>query len=170
MSFKVVALDKGTHQREQFDCGVESLNHYLKQQATQDQKRNIARPFVLIKEGSQEVLGYYTLSSGSISLSDIPESERKRLPNYPLVPVILIGRLAVDRNHKGAGLGKILMVNALRRIFAINQEAAAYAVIVDAIDEDAANFYRKFGFYEIQSLSHRLMLPLKTLEKLLVQE
>lgn len=144
---------------------MESLNQYLKQQATQDQKRHIARPFVLTREGSQIVLGYYMLSSSSVNLRDIPEGERRKLSGYPLIPVVLIGRLAVDQSSKGIGLGKILMINALRRVLAINQEAAAYAVIVDALDDNAVSFYRRFGFYELPGLNNRLLLPVKTVEK-----
>lgn len=161
-SLTIEALGRD-HDRAGFYCGVESLDRYLKHQAGQDVKRRISRVFVARR--SQErtrVLGYYTLSTLSIDLSILPESIAKTLPRHP-IPAALIGRLAVDSTAKGQGVGKMLVANAIRRTLAVSTEIAIYAMVVDAIDEQAASFYRQYGFTRLAEGRSRLFLPLKTL-------
>ncbi|WP_339096586.1 GNAT family N-acetyltransferase [Deinococcus sp. VB343] len=167
MTLRVVPLDKAVHDREGFSCGVPSLDDYLKRQAAQDQKRDVARAFVLLWEGETQILGYYTLSSSGIDLSDLPEAQRKKLPGYPVVPAVLLGRLAVDQSQKGKGLGAYLLMHALERCALLSQEVAVYAVIVDALDDRAAKFYEKYGFFGLPGLECRLLLPIATIRQLL---
>jgi len=124
------------HDRRSFDCGVPPLNQYLSRHAGQDVRRYVASCFVATDSGTPTIAGYYTLSAGSILLPDLPQPIVKKLPRYPDVPVVRIGRLAVDRRHQGAGLGAALLVDALRRSF--RSPIVVFAAIVDSKDESAA--------------------------------
>jgi ribosomal protein S18 acetylase RimI-like enzyme len=110
--------------------------------------------------GGQRVAGYYTLSSASLVLADLPDGASKKLPRYPTVPAVRMGRLAVDQDFHGQGLGSALLADALNR--AARSEIAAYALIVDAKDESAAAFYRHHGFIALPNSPSILFLPLAT--------
>lgn len=155
------------HERAPFCCGNDALDRYLKEQAGQDARRAVAAPFVLVAAADPKTIaGYYTLSSHSIDLRELPAAVAKRLPRYPHVPATLLGRLAVDRRYKGQGLGELLLLDALRRAFTQSSQIAAVAVVVDAGDEQAARFYRHFGFIAFPERPNRLFLPMKTVAAL----
>lgn len=134
------------HNREAFCCGQPSLDRYLQTTATQDKKRNIAIPYVIYDRECQTIIGYYTLSMSGINLEFLPPSMAKKLPKYPIVGVTLIGRLAVAQDYKGYGWGKLLILDALYRSLSVSQTMASFAVVVDAIDDDAVKFYQRFEF------------------------
>ncbi|NDK97904.1 MULTISPECIES: GNAT family N-acetyltransferase [Photorhabdus] len=149
------------HDRSSFHCGVSSLDNYIRKQARQDVKRRVSRVFVVADtEYSNTIVGYYTLSTLSIELHQLPEAIARKLPRYP-VPAALLGRLAVDQAAQGHGIGKMLLVDAIKRTLAVSDEIAIYAIVVDAIDEQAQCFYEQFGFSLLSSGSRRLFLPLK---------
>jgi len=155
------------HDRAHFSCGNASLDHYLKEQAGQDLRRACATPYVLIQQrGSTSILGYYTLSSFGVDLGELPPDVVKKLPRYPLIPATLLGRLAVDRRYQGQGIGEFLLMDALYRAKAHSAEIAAAAVVVDAIDAGAAQFYKHFGFVPFPSITSRLFLPMKAVAQL----
>ena len=158
--FRVVPLD-ATHDRLAFDCDNPALNRYLREQASQDVRRRIAACFVALADG-QRIAGYYTLASASLLLTDLPASVGKKLPRYPTVPAVRMGRLTVDQAFKGQGLVGALLADALDR--AVRSEIAAYALMVDAKDEAAAAFYRHHGFIALPDSPFTLFLPLATLE------
>lgn len=143
--------------RDCFDSESELLNQYLKTQVSQDIKRRITSCFLAVNS-EQTVVGYYTLASTSISLSDLPIELQKKLPRYPTIPAVLLGRLAVDKRIKELGLGQALLGNALKRV--LRADIAAYALIVEAKDESAVNFYRKFGFIDFENETRKLFFPL----------
>ena len=150
------------HNRAAFNCGIESLDRYLKHQANQDIKRRISRVFVARDPQTKtQVLGYYTLSTLSIDLSHLPDKVAKKLPRHPL-PAALIGRLAVDISTQGKGIGKMLLSNAIKRTLAVSDDIAIYAMVVDAINEEAESFYKRYGFTLLAHISNRLFLPLKS--------
>ena len=152
------------HNRGGFSCGYEALDQYLKKQATQDARRMVAAPFILTRESDRKtILGYYTLSAFGIALQDLPDEVVKKLPAYPIVPVTLLGRLAIDQRYKGQRLGEFLLIDALKRAFRQSSQIAAAAVIVDAIDEKASGFYRHFEFMDFPDKPGRLFLPMKTI-------
>ena len=153
------------HDRAGFSCGVEALDNYLKKQARQDVKKRVAAVFVLTPDG-ETVAGYYSLSQFSVDLGMLPQDITKRLPRYPIVPSTLIGRLAVSTEFRGQGLGELLLMDALHRSLALSRQIASAAVIVDAKDERAMSFYRKYGFLELPSIAGRLFLPMPTVEQL----
>lgn len=160
--FRVVPLD-GTHDREPFNSGSKPLEHYFKNQVTQNIRRWVTACFVSLT-ASQRLAGFYTLASSSVLLSTLPPSQGKKLPRYPLVPAVRLGRLAVDQIFKGQGLGGALLADALVR--SVRAEIAAYAMVVDAKDESAAAFDRHHGFIALPDQPLLLFLPLATVQNL----
>ena len=148
------------HNRKNFSCGIDELDNYLKQYANQDIKKRLAVCYV-IADQANEVIGYYTLSTNSIDLSDIPEDLAKSL-KYVEIPVIIIGRLAVHQDYQGNKIGQILLIDALKRIVEISALVGNHAVIVDPINDIATKFYAKLGFVPLKT-SNRMFLPLKTI-------
>ncbi len=156
------------HNRAAFFCGIESLDRYLKRQANQDMKRRVSRVFVVRgRQDNTRVLGYYALSALSIDLSVLPEEFAKKLPKHPIPAALialiaLIGRLAVDISARREGIGKMLLSNAVKRTLAVSNDIAIYALVVDAINEEAESFYMQYGFAHLTSEGNRLFLPLKS--------
>lgn len=153
------------HDRAAFSCGVDALDQYLRRQAGQDAKRHAAATFVLTFEGSTTVAGFYTLSAASIELLALPEATAKRLPKYPQLPAILLGRLAVDGRWAGQGFGGLLLADALKRCLTIS-DLGWVAVVVDAKDDSALAFYLRHHFVRLSASSMRLMLSRETIRKL----
>ena len=151
------------HDRANFSSGVDPLDRYLREQATQDIRRRIAACYVALESPGAVVAGFYTLAAGGVPLTDLPESLAKRLPRYPSVPVVRLGRLATDLAYRGRGLGGALLWDA--RLRASRSEIAAFALVVDAKDERAEAFYRHHGFVPFGSQPGRLVLPLATFAK-----
>lgn len=158
---RVEAL-QASHDRSAFESGVEPLDRYLKTQAGQDSRKNMAAPYVLLLQ-DDTIVGYYTISSTAVSIGDFPERVTRKLPRYPLVPATLIGRLAVDRRHRGRGHGRHLLADALYR--AMRSEIASYAVVVDAKDESARQFYERESFIPFPVDPTRLFLPIADYRK-----
>ena len=156
--FLLASLD-ASHDRATFQSDSQPLNRYLKEQATQDIRRRVAACFVALAD-EWRIAGYYTLASASLLLADLPASTGKKLPRYPTVPAIRMGRLAVDQAFKGQGLGGALLVDALDR--SLRAEIAAFALVVDAKDAAAAAFYRHHGFMALPDSPLTLFLPLAT--------
>jgi ribosomal protein S18 acetylase RimI-like enzyme len=153
------------HDRAAFSCGVEALDNYLRKRAAQDAKKRVALAFVLTPDG-RAVAGYYTLSQYAVELDTIPDALAAKLPKYPFVPATLIGRLAVSSEYRGQGLGELLLMDAVNRCLSGSKQVASAAVIVDAKDDRAAAFYKKYGFIELPKMPRRLFLPMATIEKL----
>lgn len=152
--------------KKNFSSGSVSLDNYLRNQAGQDIKKNVSVTYVLTSINSTPVMGYYTLSSISIDASELSDEYMRKLPKYPMLPAILIGRLAVDLNHKGKKIGAHLLIDALKRSLLISDQVGINAVIVDAKDHNAANFYLHFGFIELPSNKLKLFLPINTIKAL----
>ena len=154
------------HDRAAFSSGVEPLDRYLREQAGQDARRRVAVPFVLCETNSNAVLGYYTLSALSVAVGVWPEDVAQKLPKYPLVPATLLGRLAVDTRLRGRGAGEYLLMDALRRALEASREVASVAVVVDAKDDAAVSFYRRYGFITFAARPRQVFLPMAVIEKL----
>ena len=125
------------HQLERFDCGNAALNRWLQQRAMANERQGVSRTVVICLDGGSDVIAYACLSAGAIVLAEVPGALRRNMPD-PL-PVVVLGRLAVDLRQQGQGLGSALVADALRL-------CGARALLVHAIDEQAAAFYRSFGF------------------------
>lgn len=153
--FSIEPLGK-QHDRAAFSCGNEQLDRYLHSRATQDRKRNIASPYVVVDRERKQIIGYYTLSMSGVSLEQLPQGIAKKLPKYPIVGVTLIGRLAIASGYKGAGWGKLLLLDALYRSLLVSKTTASFAVVVDAIDDQAVGFYQRFEFQAFLDRPYRL--------------
>jgi GNAT superfamily N-acetyltransferase len=131
------------HDLAAFDSGNAELDGWLQRHALAAQQVNSARTF-LLTAGSR-ILGYFSLTMGSVRREEAPRRLVRGLPGYP-VGMVLLARLAVDRAEQGRGRGALLLAEALRKAVAAGEAAAAWLVVVDAIDERAAGFYRRHGF------------------------
>lgn len=149
------------HNRAAFDWLKKSLNDLLKRFARQNNEKGLGRTFVAVQGDDPRVCGYYTISSGSLSFETLPE----KLPRYP-VPVVHLGRLAVDETAKGQRLGSALLADALIRTLTVADQLGIYAVEVNALTESARNFYLKFGFSELLDDRRHLYLTVKVIRKL----
>lgn len=165
MNYLTEPLDS-KHERNSFSCGKDLLDNYLWYQAKQDVKRKLSVCFVFVDKESQKLAGYYTLSSNSIPNELIPETFKKKLPSsYKSIPTILLGRLAIDKHFQGKGIGKLILIDSLKRCFDTSDSIGAYAVIVDPIDIEAERFYEKYGFIKLPD-SGKMFLPMKTIKEL----
>lgn len=160
-------LDK-LHDRASFDCGVEPLNDYLKKYALQNQKKDAARTYVLTDEENR-IIGYYTLVFGSVSVEETTPEISAGLGKFP-IPVILLARLAIDKNQKGKGLGKLLLRDALLRAVRASEIAGLRAFLVHAKDELAKAFYEKFGFQPSPHNEFHLFLKMSDIRASLADE
>ena len=155
------------HDRANFACGIDELDDYLRTKARKERDISYSGVFVAIDRTSPTAIaGYYTLSSHSIDLAGIDPNARKKLPRYPSVPTTLLGRLARSLAFRKMGLGDLLLIDALKRALTASKDVGSYAVTVDAINEEAAKFYRKFGFIPISGNDRRFYLPMATIQKL----
>ena len=168
MNYKISRFDKNKHNRKGFDCGEPTLNKYLLEKASQDIHNDYIKLYVATEESENAVLGYYTLSSSSLPLQDIPEPLRKKLPKYHSVPAVLLGRLAVDKKVQGKGLGSELMGDAIIR--SINSSIAWTVMVVDAKDDNAVKFYKHFLFTPLMDDPKHLYVRKTDLSSLVFQE
>lgn len=165
MSYLTEPLDN-KHSRDKFSCGKDLLDNYFWTQAKQDVKRKLSACFVLVDNETGKISGYYTLSSSSISNDLIPESFKKKLPkSYLSIPTVLLGRLAIDKGFQGKGIGKLLLIDSLKRCYDTSKSIGTFAVIVDPLDKEAERFYEKFGFINLPD-SGKMFLSVKTIEEL----
>lgn len=158
-------LDRTFHDRSQFDCGVASHNDFLLRKSSQFARKDLARTYVLVEGSKARVLGYYALSSHTVVYDALPEDEKRGLPSIDL-PVVLIGRLAVDQSMQGQGMGEFLLIDALRRVEYLASKIEIQAVEVDAIDDNARRFYLRYGFVSLLDDPRHLFLPLRVIRKL----
>lgn len=160
-------LDK-LQDRSSFDCGVEPLNDYLKKYALQNQKKDAARTYIVTSEENQ-IIGYYTLVFGSVSIEETTAEISAGLGKYP-IPIILLARLAIDKGEKGKGLGKALMRDALLRAVRASEIAGLRAFLVHAKDESAKAFYEKLGFQPSPHNEFHLFLKMSDVRASLTRE
>jgi GNAT superfamily N-acetyltransferase len=155
------------HDRDGFHCGAESLDLYLKTQASQDMRRKANAVFVLTPvDAPSQTAGYFTLCAYGLAPGVIPDAARKHIPRYPMVSATLLGRLAVAAEFQGRGVGGILLAKALAKAYESADQVGSSMVVVDAIDERAARFYAAHGFIQLPE-SMRLILPMRTIAALI---
>ena len=154
------------HRKIDFRCGNDLLDNYLHNQAKQDAKRYLSVCFIMPTEGNA-IKGYYTLSNAGIDKNLLPEDLKNKLPfNYLNLPATLLGRLAVDLTFKRKGIGELLLMDALKRSYNTSLKSiASMAVVVDPIDDNAVNFYKKYGFIVLPD-SGKMFLAMKTISQL----
>ncbi len=148
--------------RDAFTCGVEPLDNYVHHQASQDARRGFAAVYVAVDSEPGGIHGFYTLSMAGVVLDLVPPVLRAKMPRYPSVPAIRLGRLAVATAARGRGLGRFLLLDAMDR--ALRNEVAWAAFIVDAKDDSARAFYLQYGFLSFLDDTNHLFLPRTTVE------
>jgi len=154
------------HRKKEFSCGKDMLDDYFQKQANQDIKRKLSACFVVNDKATDLVKGYYTLAQNSLDQNLIPTQFQKKLPkSYKSIPTTLLGRLAIDNRFQGKGIGKLLLIDALRRSYEISKSIGSFAVVVDPIDKDAEHFYTKYGFIKLPD-SGKMFLPMNTIKTL----
>lgn len=149
------------HDRAAFHCGQPDLDEWFKHRASQDEKRNVARVFVACDD-ELGVVGFYSLSSFTLTVADLPQNISRKLPRYDVIPAGLIGRLARDERVRGKKIAELLLADAIRRILDASRSMAVFAIIVDAKDEHAVSFYEGFGFRSFPLRPMRLFLTAAT--------
>jgi predicted GNAT family N-acyltransferase len=157
------------HDRAAFSCGNQQMDSYLQRQAGQDLKKRAAVPFVITPD-QKTIAGFYTLSQYAVDLGELPEEISKKMPRYPMVSATLLGRLAVSERFRGQRLGERLLMDALHRALQSSKQIASAAVVVDAKDNQAAAFYRKYGFIDLPKIEKRLFLPMATIAQLFSED
>jgi GNAT superfamily N-acetyltransferase len=167
MDLIIEQLNTTLHDRKSFDCGVNELNIFLKQHANQNQSKNLSKTYVAIvaisADDHKKIYGYYTLSAGHIECDQLPDNIKSKLPKYP-IPIARIGRLAVDKDYKGQGIGGFLLHDAFTNVLSIADKMGVFAVVVDAKNDDAKSFYGNYGFTELQDSELTLFLPISTIK------
>lgn len=163
--FAVERLDEA-HDRTAFTCGSAALDRYFRQQAGQEHRRGVTSVFVM-RDGQRDgaIAGFYTLSATAIATATLPPDVSKKLPRYPALPAILLGRLARDERWRGQGIGEGLLSSALRRSIAISEQLGAIFVVVDAKDSAARIFYEGFKFQSFIDAENKLFISLENVRK-----
>lgn len=155
----------GRRDRTAFTSGHERIDRYFQTAVSQDVKRNYAACYVLVERESDRLAGFYTLSASHIPLPDIPTEIGRKLPRYPNVPAALIGWLGRDLGFRGQDIGRLLLHDAIARVAA--SQIGVAALFADAIDDAAADFYRRHQFLSLVNRPNSLFLPWATAEKTL---
>ena len=153
------------HERSAFCCGASSLDKFIQELATQYERRNLARTFVATLPPKSTVEGYYALAPGSVAFENMPAMSSRKLPQHP-IPVVHLGRLAVNQQTSGQGLGRLLLLDALHRVWQLSKQTGIHAVEVHALDEIARRFYLKYGFAPLVDDHFHLYLPMKAITRL----
>lgn len=162
MALIVCALDKAVHDRGAFRCGVSDLDEFLRTRAAKHQTQRISRTFVLVSDDCpSRILGYYTLSNCQIGRESLSDDVSRPLPRHP-IPAVMLGRLAVATSEQGRHFGTWLLMDALKRTVLIGQQSGVFALVVDAADDRARDFYLRRGFVAITERPLTLYLPLET--------
>jgi len=158
-------LISSEHELNDFDSGESSLNEWLKKRALKNQASGGSRCFILCN--GKKVIGYYTLSAGAIHHDTAPKAMRRNMPD-PL-PVLLLGRLAIDKNYHNKGLGSALLRDAMIRAVSVASDAGVFAILVHALSEQAKRFYLSRGFVESILQPMTLIMTLKTVQSILLE-
>lgn len=157
-------LDPTLHDRDGFDCGEPSLNQFLKAYANQFHERGLGVTWVAVEdEAPRRIIGYYTLSMSAV----MPDELENRRIHLSRIPVVLLGRLAIDRQAQGRGRGAQLLMHALYAAVQLSTRIGAHAVVVDPLDTRAAAFYQQFDFLPMPGAPERLYLEMKHIQKTL---
>lgn len=150
----------GAHDQEPFTCGEPTLDAWLNRQALGNEVRGASRTYTYVVCAGWRVVGYYAPAAGTVARNGAPGSVRRNMPDP--IPVLVLGRLAVDRSCQGQGIGQALLKDAILRVLRAAEIAGIRAILVHAISEDARNFYRARGFVESPIDPMTLCLPLDT--------
>lgn len=157
-----VEVLNSNHDRNNFDCGVEALNDYLRKTARQHDEKGISKTFVLIEDvNPMHIIGFVTLLLCEIKTQELPNPYPKKYPST--LPAAKLGRLAISKNRQNQGLGTFLMLNAMERIIAVSKNVGIIGLFVDAKNNSAKSYYESFGFIPLIHNPFSLFLPMQKL-------
>lgn len=163
MKLRIEPLSR-SHDRKRFDCGQTDLNQYLCSTARQHGEKGIARTFVIVSpDAPGAILGFFTLAACGVLVEKLPRSYAKTFPSR--IPAIKLARLAVATDRQGCGLGQRMMLNAMKRVLRVDRELGIASFFVDAKDDAAASYYRRFGFIPLPDNPLELFLPMASIRK-----
>lgn len=151
------------HQSETFSSGEPTLDDWLKRRALKNDRNNASRTFVVHQ--NNKIVGYYCLATGSVEINNVPSKIKRNMPNP--IPVMVLGRLAVDTGYQELGIGKGLLKDAILRTFNVSQNVGIKALLVHALSDSAKHFYKRYGFVQSPLEEMTLMLAMNDIEKLL---
>lgn len=167
-----IELNKIIHDRNSFDCGENDLNLFIKKQASKHMQVGISKTMILPDINPQEnnkykICSFYTIAPSSIKRESLPAKLAKKLPHYP-IPVFLLAQMAIHIEHQGTGLGKITLIKALEYLWQVNSQMKAYAIVVDCLNNNVKQFYKKYGFETLCDYNGktRMYIPMKTVKNL----
>jgi GNAT superfamily N-acetyltransferase len=170
-TYSIEAFDPDRHNRTDFGCGLERIDNYLKRTARKHQDDDFTRLFVAVRPGLDRVLGYYTLNAHNLIGDGLPDALSRRAPRYG-IPAAYLSMLSVDRTEQGQGLGRILLVNALRRLLDASGSIGLKALLLDIVDDDGPEayahrleFYQSMGFLSFPDRESRMLLLLDTIRE-----
>jgi GNAT superfamily N-acetyltransferase len=170
---RIEAFDPSRHGRDEFDCGTERLNNYLRLTAKKHQKSDLTRVYVVTRDGESEVLGYSAIALGMMNANALTKKPRGA-PRHGELPVLFLGQIAVDRGAQGTGIGSILMHHVFEKAALIADQAGCFAILLDVMsdgDEEAFEkrraWYGSFGFQSFPSRPARMFLTLKEVRAIL---
>ncbi|MGH6990835.1 MAG: GNAT family N-acetyltransferase [Stellaceae bacterium] len=168
---EIAPLDRRKHDRAAFSCGHERLDNFLKSTAAKQADLDFTKVFVATEPPVAKIIGYYALSAHGIDIRSLPEQDQRRMPRHPTVPAIYLSTIAVDSTVQGRGLGTMLMADALKRCVAVADQAGAHFIVLDAIDDRAAQWYRRIGFYDLPAprQEQRMLLPMAKVRKAILR-
>lgn len=171
-AYEFVEFDKAMHDRASFDCGEAELNVFIQTKAAKHMKAGISKTMLLpasvpLSDGKYPICAFYTIAPSSIRRDTLPEALAKKLPRYP-VPVFLLAQMAVHLKYHGQGLGKITLIKALEYLWKINSKMRAFAIIIDCLNNNAKQFYSKYGFETLcdHNGKTRMFMPMKIVAQL----
>lgn len=153
-------LDSKKHNRAAFSCGEVRIDNYLKKTAGSHSKDDFARTFVAILSDCT-VVGYYSILAHSLNIKALPDEAIKRMPSWNEVPSIYLSMVGVHEALQGKELGRYLMADMFKRCINITSELGAHFIVLDALNDRAAAFYRRLGFVDIPSCPHRMLISMK---------
>lgn len=163
--FVVEKFCKQKHDRSQFDCNIVVLNEFLKKRANQEMSKNLSVTYVLTKKDNNEIIGFYTLSNSALSQKKFVSISLKKLPRNYLIPTIRLGRMAVDKNYQGHGLGVYLLRDAIKKSVKLANEIGVFGVEIDAKNKKSLDFYSRYGFTVIDIQAKLCFMHMATLKK-----
>lgn len=158
---RIEPLDRKKHDRGAFSCGVATIDAFIKTLAAQQQDVDSTRVYVACLDRSNEIVGFYAVNSHAIDVSLLPPALRKKLPRHPTIGAVYLSMVGVSASHQGAGIGRYLLGDALKRAAQVAEQIGVAFVVLDALSERAAVLYRRLGFQDLVDPPSRMIIGMR---------
>lgn len=167
--YLIEPFEKSRHRRDAFDCGDTEINAYLRKQLSQDMRRNATVGYVLVCPPGRDVLGFYTLSGFSIAIGELSAELQSKMPHYPQLPALMLGRMGVSTELGGQGAGAALVFDAMTKAWELSHQAGFVGLRVQAKSPALGEYYFRLGFEYLGSSATELFIPMSTIRKLIAE-